>query len=160
MLIRGGGLWGSGGFPTTHFLGPRSRRRSSLFLFGATCVDLSILSTHRALVRLYVTTVPHFFGPRSRRRSSLFLFGATCVGLSILSTHRALVRLYVTTVPHFFGPRSRRRFLYSCSEPLVSVCPFSLPTEPLSASMSQLSLTSTRRLFQTGSSTSWCARRL
>ncbi|KAL8898006.1 MAG: hypothetical protein Q9192_002310 [Flavoplaca navasiana] len=48
-------------FLSTHFLGPRSRRQFSLFLFGATCVGLSIFSTRRALVRRYVTTVPHFY---------------------------------------------------------------------------------------------------
>lgn len=48
-------------FLSTHFLGPRPRRQFSLFLFGATCVGLSILSTRRALVRRYVATVPHFY---------------------------------------------------------------------------------------------------
>lgn len=48
-------------FITTHFSGPRSRRQFSLFLFGATCVGLSIFATRRALVRRYIATVPHFY---------------------------------------------------------------------------------------------------
>ncbi|KAL8994666.1 MAG: hypothetical protein Q9169_005419 [Polycauliona sp. 2 TL-2023] len=48
-------------FLTTHFLGPRPRRQFALFLFGATCVGLSIFSTRRALVRRYVATVPHYY---------------------------------------------------------------------------------------------------
>ena len=48
-------------FLSTHFLGPRPRRQFSLFLFGAACVGLSIISTRRALVRRYVATVPHFY---------------------------------------------------------------------------------------------------
>ncbi|KAL8782784.1 MAG: hypothetical protein Q9213_005108 [Squamulea squamosa] len=48
-------------FVSTHFIGPRSRRQFSLFLFGATCVGLSIFSTRRALVRRYISTVPNFY---------------------------------------------------------------------------------------------------
>ncbi|KAL8729717.1 MAG: hypothetical protein Q9166_004545 [cf. Caloplaca sp. 2 TL-2023] len=47
--------------PDLHFFGPRSRRQFSLFLFGATCVGLSIFSTRRALVRRYIATVPDFY---------------------------------------------------------------------------------------------------
>ncbi|KAL8690498.1 MAG: hypothetical protein Q9218_004074 [Villophora microphyllina] len=43
------------------WLGPRSRRQFSLFLFGAACVSLSIFSTRRALLRRYHSTVPHFY---------------------------------------------------------------------------------------------------
>ncbi|KAL8773046.1 MAG: hypothetical protein Q9209_002066 [Squamulea sp. 1 TL-2023] len=48
-------------FVSTHFIGSRPRRQFSLFLFGATCVGLSIFSTRRALVRRYISTVPHFY---------------------------------------------------------------------------------------------------
>ncbi|KAL8909553.1 MAG: hypothetical protein Q9171_004998 [Xanthocarpia ochracea] len=48
-------------FLSTHFLAPRPRRQFSLFLFGATCVGLSVFATRRALVRRYVATVPHFY---------------------------------------------------------------------------------------------------
>ncbi|KAL8682325.1 MAG: hypothetical protein Q9186_001601 [Xanthomendoza sp. 1 TL-2023] len=48
-------------FLSTHLLNPRPRRQLSLYLFGATCVGLSIFATRRALVRRYIDTVPHFF---------------------------------------------------------------------------------------------------